>query len=155
METDGRKPTALGPLAVQVDSFLDDLCAAGYAPPAVTKRRSILTSFIRWIKAERVEVPDLSDAHLAAFLKRRPHKWATPKERPTVRRFLAHVRARGMCAPPASIPASPADELAQRYVAFLRTERGLADNSILVYAPCARDFRAYTWTRREASRLTR
>jgi site-specific recombinase XerD len=37
---------------------------------------------------------------------------------------------------------SPAEELAQRYVAFLRTERGLAENSILVYAPCARDFLA-------------
>ena len=38
---------------------------------------------------------------------------------------------------------SPAEELAQRYVGFLRTERGLAENSILVYAPCARDFFAY------------
>jgi len=40
-------------------------------------------------------------------------------------------------------PASPADDLEHRYVAFLRTDRGLAENSILVYAPCARDFLAY------------
>ena len=106
-------------------------------------RRSIVTAFIRWTHAERVEVPDLSDAHLAAFLNRRPHTGATPKERPTVRRFLAHVRARRMAAPPAATPASPAEALAQRYVAFLRTERGLAENSILVYAPCAHDFLAY------------
>jgi integrase/recombinase XerD len=148
METDGQKPAALlGSLAVDVDSFLDDLRATGYAPAAVTKRRSIVTSFIRWIQAKRVEVPDLSDAHLAAFLKRRPHKWATPKERPTVRRFLAHVRARRMGAPPAAMPVSPAEEFAQRYVAFLRTERGLAENSILVYAPPARDFLAYRVSR--------
>ena len=144
METDDQKPVGLlGPLAVHVDSFLDDLRAAGYAPAAVTKRRSIVTSFIRWIQAERVEVPDLSDGHLATFLKRRPHRWATPKERPTVRRFLAHVRARRMAAPPATMSVSPAEELAERYVGFLRTERGLAENSILVYAPPARDFLAY------------
>jgi site-specific recombinase XerD len=44
---------------------------------------------------------------------------------------------------PAATPGSPAEELAQRYVAFLRTERSLAENSILVYAPCARDFLTY------------
>jgi integrase/recombinase XerD len=144
METDGQKAAAvLGPLAVHVDSFFDDLRAAGYAPPAVMTRRSIVTAFIRWTQAHRVEVPDLSEAHLAAFLNRRPHTWATPKERPTVRRFLAHLRARRLGAPPAATPASPAEALAQRYVAFLRTERGLAENSILVYAPCARDFLAY------------
>jgi integrase/recombinase XerD len=30
-----------------------------------------------------------------------------------------------------------------RYTSFLRQERGLAENSILVYAPCAREFLAY------------
>src|SRR6266571_7521727 len=144
METDAQKAAAfLRPLAVHVDSFLDDLRAAGYAPPAVTKRRSIVTAFSRWTEAEHVAVPDLSDAHLAGFLKRRPHGGDARKERAALRRFLAHARARGLCAPPASPPASPADDLAQRYIGFLRTERGLAENSILVYAPCARDFFAY------------
>ena len=144
METDGRKPAVLfGPLAGHVDSFLDDLRAAGYAPPAITKRRSFVAAFIRWTEAECVAVPDVSDAHVAAFLKRRRRRCDTRKERAAVRRFLAHVRARGMCCRPASTPVSPAEELAQRYVAFLRTERGLAENSILVYAPCARDFLAF------------
>jgi integrase/recombinase XerD len=33
--------------------------------------------------------------------------------------------------------------MTQDYVAYLRTERGLAENSILIYAPCVRDFLAY------------
>jgi integrase/recombinase XerD len=144
METVTGKATALvGALADHVESFLDGLRAAGYAPPAVTKRRSIITAFIRWTEAERIAVPDLSDTHLASFLTRRPPRWDTRKERAAIRRFLAHIRARGLCSPPASRPTTRADDLAQRYVAVLRTERGLAENSILVYAPCARDFLAY------------
>ncbi len=144
MDTDtGNVPALLGPLAVHVDSFLSDLQAAGYAPTAVAKRRSIVTAFIQSIQATCVAVRDLSDAHVSAFLKRRPPRWETRRERAALRRFLAHLRARGVCSPPASRPDSSADQLAHRYTAFLRTERGLAENSILVYAPCARDFLAY------------
>jgi site-specific recombinase XerD len=48
-----------------------------------------------------------------------------------------------MDAPPPSLPPSPVEEIAHQYLTFLRTERGLAENSINVYAPCARDFLAY------------
>lgn len=61
------------------------------------------------------------------------------RELATLRRFLAHLRGRSPLPSPAR-PTSPADDLADRYVAYLRTERGLAENSILVYAPCARAF---------------
>lgn len=144
MEADARNARGrLGPFAVHVDSFLSDLHAAGYAPPAVAKRRSIVTAFIQSIQPKGVAVRDLSDAHVSAFLKRRPPRWGTRRERAALRRFLAHVRARGGCSAPASKSDSPADRLAHEYVDFLRTERGLAPNSILVYAPCARDFLAY------------
>jgi hypothetical protein len=124
MEPDARKAAVLlGPLAIHVDSFLDDLRGAGYAPAAVTKRRLIVTAFIRWMQTERLAGQDLSDADLATFLKRRPHGRDCRKERAALRRFLAHVRVRGMVSPPASGPASPAEDLARRYVAFLRTDR--------------------------------
>lgn len=144
MEPDGRKSAAdLGPLAVHLDSFLDHLRAAEHAPTAVARRHEIVTSFIHWTQGERVEAQDLTDAHLAAFLKRRPSSWKTCQERAVLRRFLAHLRARGICAPPASTPASPANDLTREYVSFLRVDRGLAENSTLVYAPYARDFLAY------------
>ena len=41
---------------------------------------------------------------------------------------------------------TPAEEMTQRYVTFLRHERGLAENSIAIYAPCARDFFTYCVT---------
>lgn len=141
MGTHGWEAAArLGPLEIEVEPFLDDLAAAGYAPQALEHRRSIVMAFARWTRVERLAVQDLSEAHLAAFVKRRPHGRDTrKKELAALRRFLAHLRGRGMLPPPAR-PVSPADDLAHRYGAYLRTDRGLAENSILVYVPCARAF---------------
>jgi site-specific recombinase XerD len=44
--------------------------------------------------------------------------------------------------PPAR-PASEAEDLVDRYLAYLRSVRGLAANSVLVYASCARAFLAH------------
>lgn len=145
MEPDNATVTTpdLGQPTLHVDAFLEDLRGTGYAPPALASRRSIITGFFRWTAAQGVGIRDLDEPHLAAFLKQRPPRADAQKERATLRRFLGHLRAQGVCAPPAPTPASPVDDLAQRYVAFLRTERGLAGNSILVYAPCARDFLRY------------
>jgi len=140
METAGWEATAHPrSLEVHVASFLDSLSATGYGPRAVAHRRAIVMAFVRWTQAEQVAPQDLTEKHLAAFVNRRPQRRETRKERAALRRFLVHVRAGGT-PPPAAAPISPAEALAQRYVAFLRRDRGLAENSILVYGPCARDF---------------
>jgi hypothetical protein len=61
--------------------------------------------------------------------------------RPVRARFLVHLRRLGLSPP--TEPMSPADNLTNRYVAYLRTDRGLAENSILIYAPCVRAFLAH------------
>ncbi len=133
-------------LTAHIDSFLDGFRATGYAPAAVTSRRLILNAFIRSIASKPRAAEDLSDADVLAFLKRRPTRRLDSKERAVLRRFLAHLRAEGVCSPTESGPVTPADEITQRYVAFLRQDRGLAENSIAVYAPCARDFFGYRVT---------
>jgi len=60
-----------------------------------------------------------------------------------LRPFLAHLRVERGLPVRAGKPASPADDLTQLYVGYLRTDRGLAENSVLVYAPCVRNFLAY------------
>ncbi len=143
METDPEKAAAhLGPLTAHVESFLNGLPAAGYAPPAVALRRRIIRAFMQWIDVKRSRVENLNEADLLAFLERRPGA-VDSKERATLRNFLAHLRARGVCTPAPASRVTPAEEATQGYVAFLRRDRGLADNSIAVYAPCARDFFAY------------
>ena len=135
----------VSPLTIPIDSFLDRLRAAGYAPRAVTSRCLILNAFIRSIAGNRRATEDLSDADITAFLHRRPTRREDPKERAVLRRFLAHLRTQGLCSPRESRP-TPAEEITQRYVAFLRQDRGLAENSIAIYAPCAREFFSYRIT---------
>jgi site-specific recombinase XerD len=144
MRSDGseRSPHP-GRLEAYIDSFLDDQCAAGYSSKTLAERRSSVTGFARWAQAEGVGEGILDDDHIQAFITRRPRRDMTEKERATARRFLSHLRTRGVLPPPQSVPATSAEIVAARYVAFLRQDRGLAENSILVYAPCAGEFLAY------------
>jgi site-specific recombinase XerD len=140
MELSDSAATGIEQLEVQIGSFLDELTAAGYAPRRLGQRRSVIVAFAQWARAKRLAIAEASEVHLAAFVKRhRRGRDTRRRELATLRRFLAHLRGRGPLPSPAR-PTSPADDLADRYVAYRRTERGLAENSILVYAPCARAF---------------
>jgi integrase/recombinase XerD len=134
----------LGALQIHVESFLDHLHATGYAPQSVANIRSIAIAFARWSQGERIAVEDLSEDHLTAFVKRRPPRPNALVELRALRPFLAHLRVeRGLPVLAGDKPASPADDLTQLYIGYLRTDRGLAENSVLVYAPCVRSFFAY------------
>lgn len=145
METNPEKKVAarLGPLTAHVESFLESLPAIGYGPQGLIRHRRISHAFTGWVDAKRLSVGNLGEADVLAFLRRPPRRRVDCKERATLHKLFAHLRARGICSPPPSSPITPADDLTQRYVAFLRQDRGLAENSIAVYAPCARDFFAY------------
>ena len=73
MTTNGSEvPPVICPLQLHVDSFFDHLHVNGYAPQSVTNKRSIVIAFAQWSQGERIGVDDLSEDHLAAFVKRRP-----------------------------------------------------------------------------------
>ena len=144
MKTDGSERVGLpGPLEAYVDSFLDDQRVAGYSPNTLAVRRAMAVAFARWAETQAITELSLDEEHVKAFITRRTQRAATEKEQATARRFLAHLRARGVLPPAESRPGAPADALVARYTTFLRQDRGLAENSILVYAPCAREFLAY------------
>jgi integrase/recombinase XerD len=145
MTTNGSQVTrSLGPFHIHIESFCDHLHASGYAPQSVTNTRSIAMAFARWSQSQAVAVEDLTESHLAAFVNRRPPQPQSLVEMRALRHFWAHLRTKREFAVSAGgKPASPADELTQLYVRYLRTERGLAENSVLVYAPCVRNFLAY------------
>ena len=137
-------PTA-GLLDTHVELFLDRLRAAGYAERTLSKKRTITESFVRWIKREGVAVTDLNESHLAAFVRRSPerHKTRVNFELAGLRPFLKYLRQEAGAPNPAPCTdSSPVAELQQRYVRYLREERGLTENSILVYSPYIHDFLA-------------
>jgi len=127
-------------LELEIAPFLEELIGAGYAPQKLSQRRTILRAFARWVRDERLTVADLSEVHVAAFVARRVRGRGTRKqEQATLHRFFTYLR-RCEILPSPTKPTSLVDQLTDRYVSYLRTDRGLAENSILVYAPCVRAF---------------
>ena len=60
-----------GSLDDHIASFLTELTAAGYAPHRRAQRRSIVYAFKDWLQARRIAAADVSETHLAAFVRRR------------------------------------------------------------------------------------
>jgi integrase/recombinase XerD len=130
-------------LQLHVDSFVNHLHSKGYVHQSVNIKRSIITAFARWSQGKRIGIDDLREKDLSAFVKRRPPRPTSAVEMRALRQFLTHLRIeRGLTLLKVE-SASPTDDLTQRYIDYLRTERGLAKNSVLVYAPCVRDFLTY------------
>jgi integrase/recombinase XerD len=101
-------------------------------------------AFAFWSQGQGIGVDDLSEDYLSAFVKRRPLRPASAVEMRALCQFLRHLRVeRGLPVSAGGKSASSVDDLTERYIHYLRTERGLAKNSVLVYAPCVRDFFTY------------
>jgi len=120
-----------------IDTFLDDLHSAGYAEHTLNKRRWVLSAFARWASREHVTLSHLDDTVVDAFLNRLPGAPADriQLERGVIRRLLGHLRNRGLVSPAASGKGLASEVLHADFVAYLRHERGLAENSIQVYGP--------------------
>jgi len=125
----------------QIEPFLNHLRSAGYAERTLRKKRTVARAFIRWTRVEEIKLHELSESHVAAFLGRSPWKSKSHMEleRSVMRLLLQYLHQNvsvfGSPLPPGR---SPVDELVDRYVNYLRKDRGLAENSILVHAPFVR-----------------
>ncbi|WP_231928056.1 hypothetical protein [Caballeronia cordobensis] len=62
------------------------------------------------------------------------------RARPTLRQFLAYLRAEAIVCSPTLGSQSAIAHTYRRYLDYLRQDRGLAKNSLLVYGPFIRDF---------------
>jgi integrase/recombinase XerD len=150
MTTNGSEVAPLNkPFQIHIDLFLDHLRSNGYVPQSVANTRSIVMAFARWSQGALINVEDLNENHLAAFVKRRSPRPYARVELRALRRFVAYLRIeRVLPLRAGSKPPSPADDLTQRYIDYLQTDRGLAKNSILVYTPYVRDFLIYRQVQR-------
>jgi integrase/recombinase XerD len=127
----------------QIEPFLKHLRAAGYAQRTLRKKRTVARAFARWTRRRQIAIDDLNDGHIAAFVARSPRnrKAHVKVERAVLRLWFEYLRDyAGLQRPPAQHCVSAAEALLQNYKDYLRKDRGLTENSVLVYGPFIRDF---------------
>ena len=137
----GRRTESL--LDDHIEPFLKHLRAAGYAERTLRKKRTVARAFARWTRRKQIAGNDLNDGHIAAFVARSPRrrKAHVKFELAAMRLFFEYMRCYvGLQPPTSQNNVSAADTLLQNYKDYLRKDRGLTENSVLVYVPFVRDF---------------
>jgi site-specific recombinase XerD len=129
----------------QIEPFLKYLRAAGYAQRTLSKKRTVARAFARWTRRKQIAFNDLNDGHIDVFVARSPRNRTahTKAELAVMRLLFEYLRGyAGLQLPPSQAGVSAAEILLQNYKDHLRKDRGLTENSVLVYAPFIRDFLA-------------
>lgn len=128
--------------AHHIDAFLDRLRAAHYSEVSLRKKRRVLCVFSGWMKNRNIDLIDLDESVTARFMKRMidASQDRVQRARPTLRQFLAYLRAETIVCLPTLGHQSAIAHIYGRYLDYLRQDRGLAKNSLLVYGPFIRDF---------------
>lgn len=126
-----------------VRSFVVSLRANGYSEYSVKKRKWAVGEFVRWLAKSGVSLVEVEEKHVASFLERsgaRPDDRRS-LERTATRLFLQFVRGELGVAPDCTMEVPTASQIMERsYAAYLRCERGLAEQSVRIYLPYVRDF---------------
>ena len=125
-----------------IEAFLNQLRTARYAEYTLCKKRWVLTAFARWMKNQDIALSHLDESTIAAFVQRLtgPPAARVQFEIAVLRLLLAYLRGEAIVDFPAPNDESAIEHMNGRYVDYLRQDRGLAENSVLVYAPFVRDF---------------
>lgn len=94
------------------------------------------------MKNRNIDLIDLDESVTARFMKRMidASQDRVQRARPTLRQFLAYLRAEAIVCSPTLGGQSAIEHIYRRYLDHLRQDRGLAKNSLLVYGPFIRDF---------------
>jgi integrase/recombinase XerD len=128
--------------ARHIDGFLDRLRTARYSEVTLCKKRRVLSAFSRWMKSSNVALVHLDESAAALFMERLTDAPAARVqfERAVLRLFLAYLRGEDIVRLPTVSDQSAIAYIYSRYVDYLKQDRGLAKNSVLVYGPFIRDF---------------
>ncbi|WP_232456762.1 IS3 family transposase [Burkholderia ubonensis] len=94
------------------------------------------------MKNRNIDLIDLDESVTARFMKRMidASRDRVQRARPTLRQFLAYLRVEAVVCPPTLGRLSAIAHIYGRYLDYLRQDRGLTKNSLLVYGPFIRDF---------------
>lgn len=136
---------ATGPLSPHLEAFVTSLIDQHYAVICVRAKAWRAAAFDAWLAEHRVDLGELSEAHIDEFHRRdyRPRSECRTAPRRhevfALHQLLRFLRGRALCTPAPAAPAAT-DTLVAGFERFLSRERGLADGSIRFYRTTARNF---------------
>jgi len=139
-------PATRDVIPAHIAPFMADLKAAGYARNTLSAKRVALARFISWRGRRKHPSPELAESEISEFLTKSPQGDRSRRSVASRARFgfLDYLRCRNVvttCAPKPSETVNSA--LVKRYADFLRHEKGLAELSLKVYLPVAKDLLHY------------
>jgi site-specific recombinase XerD len=132
-----RKPGRMGPF---IEGYRAWLAGLGYSPGTVINMLAMAGDLGRWMDARDVAASDLNRVVVAEF--RDAMRTSGMRNVPGARgldRLLQYLEHEGVLAPSA-VPATPVEELVQRYRRWLVGDRGLAKATVERYVKLARLF---------------
>lgn len=131
-----------GPLSPHLDSFAEALVGLGYARRTAGFQFNLLDRMGQWLNGNHLTVADLKERIVDRFLEEQRRQGKRGKgDRATLRRFLDHLRHKGVVPMRAPVPAAhPLALLESRYEQYLRKERGLSTDTVRNYLPFVHRF---------------
>lgn len=133
------------PIRAHVAPFIAELRGAGYAANTLCTKRVTLHRFVRWRHSRKRIFPDLSESEISEFLSKSPQ--GDKSRRSVASRalfgFLDYLRSRRVVTTCPPEPSELGSVIEMRYADFLREEKGLAELSLKVYMPVAKDLLHY------------
>lgn len=131
-----------GPLARYADGFRVDLIESGYSLWGAQAQLYLLAHVSRWMKAEGLELAALTTTTLERyFVWRRGQGYRKSLSPLSLRRLLGYLDWLGVL-PVDDAGPSATDRLLERFRGYLLEERGMAADSVGLYAGIARQFLA-------------
>ncbi len=137
---DGGKTEGLQ--SFHIEAFLERLRSARYSEVTLCKKRRVLLGFSRWMKSKNIALAQFDESIIASFMERLTGAPAAREqfEVAVLRLLLTSLRGDAIVHLPPASDESAIVKIHARYVNYLRHDRGLMNNSVLVYAPFILDF---------------
>ena len=131
----------VGPLEGYVDGFRADLAALGYSPRTSEAQLYLLQHLSGWLAVRGLAVGDLTPEVVEEFLIARRGRYSNLRSVRALAPLLRYLRGRGAVpAAPVVPPVGAAAVLAERFAAYLSTQRGLAPDTVRSYTCQVRPF---------------
>ena len=147
----------VGPLRAFAPGFAAELVARGYRPRSAAAQMALMADVSAWLADHGLEAGDLSEARVDRLMAQRRASSPTTLLSPRAMvPLLEYLRRVGATPPAVTVAATTAaEELVERYSAYLVDRRGLARSTVRNYVWVARVFLAWRETTTGALELER